>query len=285
MTVVVPVCDHWHVIPGLLDCLEKQTLPQDEFQVLLIENGSNEFSPPKIRARNVTILTCEKLGSYAARNLGVVAAQGEWLVFTDADCLPESDWLENIRHHVGHCHDELQFFAGRISVVYQTSPPNYCEIYDVLKGIPQRRYVKQGYAATANLVVHKKLFDQLDGFSEHAFSGGDVDFCRRAVSSGAQLNYLHQAVVKHRARTTWKEIATKARRIKGGKFRTPSGRGRVLTIARSLMPPAIAVYRFARDNRYSWRYRGVAISIQLGLWIVELKELLRLSFNREAERR
>lgn len=284
-TVIVPVCDHWHFIEDLLNCLERQTVSKNEFEILLIENGSKNFFLPKTGLKNIRILTCWKLGSYASRNFGVTAAKGEWLVFTDADCLPEHDWLERITCEVDRCYDEFHLFAGGITVVSESSSPNYYEIYDVLKGIPQFRYVKQGYAATANLTVHRKLFDRLGGFGEQLFSGGDADFCRRAVGRGAQLMYLPHAVVKHRARTTWQEVATKARRIKGGKIRVRSRKKRTVAVIRSLLPPVIAIYRFAISGGYPWYYRGVAISVQLRLWFVELKELARLACNGEAERR
>ncbi|WP_353057092.1 glycosyltransferase family A protein [Microbulbifer sp. VAAF005] len=44
---------------------------------------------------------CKKPGSYAARNKGVELAEGDWLIFTDADCLPDSKWIAGIDRAVG----------------------------------------------------------------------------------------------------------------------------------------------------------------------------------------
>src|SRR5690606_21948790 len=97
-SVIVTVNDHWDLVLWLLERLREQSLSQDRFEVLLVDNGSTQSSPPDELPGNVRILTCSTPGSYAARNVAIEAARGAWLVFTDADCLPRSDWLERLLH-------------------------------------------------------------------------------------------------------------------------------------------------------------------------------------------
>lgn len=283
-SVIVPVYIDWHLVPGLTDSLERQTLPADRFEVILVDNGSPQFEPPEKLPGNVQILRCDTPGSYAARNLGASRAEGDWLVFTDADCRPAADWLAELDEVRGRAGDGA-LIAGAVEIVAQSARPGAAEIYDIVKGIPQQRYVERGYAATANLAVPMAVFRELGGFDSRRFSGGDADLCRRAVAAGHALVFAETMRVEHPARTTWREIATKARRIKGGQLKAGSASRRLMWLLRTLVPPLRGAWEFLRNTRHPLRHRLVAIAVLMRLWLVELAEVVLLMAGRSPERR
>lgn len=283
-SVIVPVYEHWSLIPAMLQCLQEQTLSQASFEVLLVDNGSESFTPPAVLADNVRVLRCSKPGAYAARNHAMVHAKGPWLVFTDADCLPEKEWLERLMQHA-RLQSRHLLLAGAIRMQPSGSVPSAYEMYDLVKGIPQAWYVARGYAVTANLAVPLVLARKLGGFDAKRFSGGDADFVRRAVARGAALRYVEGAVVAHPARDSWSAIVTKARRIKGGQLTAGTPAQRALWLLRTFTPPILAWYRFLFVSRQPWRYRIVATLLQTRLWGVEILEAIKLLFQHGAERR
>ncbi|WP_231757163.1 glycosyltransferase family 2 protein [Microbulbifer elongatus] len=284
-SIIVPIYEQWHLVPDLIDCLERQSTCAETFEVVLVDNGSTIFCPPDRVSNRFRIIKCKRPGSYAARNYGVRHSKGEWLVFTDADCLPEPDWLSEINQKVAQLNGQTFVIAGNIKMLPSSSSPCAYEIYDLVKGVPQSKYVKQGYAATANLAFSRSLFDMVGGFDECRYSGGDAEFCRRAVHNKATLIFAEDAVVGHRARRSWFDIASKARRIKGSQLRRGSFTARFLTIGRTFLPPLFAVVRFLRLRDFSMNSRAIAIMVQFRIWTVEIYEVIRLLLRAEAERR
>ncbi|SEG45360.1 glycosyltransferase family 2 protein [Billgrantia desiderata] len=284
-TIIVPVYEHWNLIPTLLKCLQSQTLNQETFEVLLVDNGSTNFAPPPELPANTRILHCATPGSYAARNQALLAARGEWLIFTDADCLPRAEWLEALMRQADRLKGNDVVLAGAVEMKPSGAHPSIYEMYDLVKGIPQAWYVSRGYAVTANLAVPAELARRLGGFEAKRFSGGDSDFVRRAVAEGASLHYVAEAMVEHPARDSWAAIATKARRIKGGQLTAGTSRQRALWLFRTFTPPLLAWYRFLLKSRQPWLYRLMASILQVRLWAVEAHEALRLLFRSRAERR
>lgn len=271
-SVIVPVYEHWHLVPTLLQCLTAQTLPRDEFEILLVDNGSSKFTPPDTLPPNARVLECQTPGSYAARNAALREARGEWLAFTDADCRPTPTWLEQLQTAATN---NTTLLAGVVDVVSDAEKPNAYEMYDMVKGIPQAWYVRRGYSATANLAVPRRIVEELRGFDEKRFSGGDADFCLRAKIRGHRLRFVPEAIVKHPARDSWGAIATKARRVKGGQIRAGSSRRRLFWALRTLSPPVDLIIRFLRVRRLPLRYRLIAAAVQLRVWTLELGVLAR----------
>lgn len=284
-TIIVPVYEHWNLIPTLLKCLQSQTLNQETFEVLLVDNGSMNFSPPPELPANTRIMHCATPGSYAARNQALLAARGEWLIFTDADCLPRPGWLEALMRQAVRLKGNDVVLAGAVEMKPSGAHPSIYEMYDLVKGIPQAWYVSRGYAVTANLAVPAEFAKRIGGFESKRFSGGDADFVRRAVSQGASLHYTGEAVVDHPTRDSWQALATKARRIKGGQLTTGNIRQRAVWIIRTMLPPVLAWYRFIFLSTQPMRFRVAAALIQMRLWSVEVQEAVKLLFKGAAERR
>lgn len=256
-------------------------------------NDGEPGLPASALGSNMRNASCDMAGSYAARNVGIAQASGLFCLFTDADCLPPPGWIAAhiaaARHHDGPDNATANVLvAGPVRMVPPapdaTWATRFWACYDLVKGIPQDRYVTEGMAATANLLVPLALFATVGGFDPSRFSGGDGEFCRRARSVGATLNLAAEAWTGHPCRSTWSELATKARRVSAAELQLP-GPNRRTALLRRLTPPLRAMLRFAKSPA-PFRHRAVAIFILFPLWAVELSETVRvLVFGRMPERR
>lgn len=279
-TVIVPVYNDWHLVPRLLACLGQQSIGTDAFQLLLVDNGSSHL-PQLELPHYARLLRCNSPGSYAARNEGLAHAQSAIVAFTDADCRPTTHWLEHALACLEDARDHNCIVAGGIEVVSDSPQgPNKYELYDMALGLPQARYVRQGYAITANLFVPMEVFARVGKFDAARFSGGDAEFCRRAVQRGVTLRYCEQALVRHPARDSWIALASKVRRVKGGQVRHGSLRRRMIYFIRSFLPPVRAWFNVLRSARTENRHKLSICIIQARLWLVEMAEVLYLVLGR-----
>ena len=109
IAVVVPTYRRAELLPRLVGALERQTLPLDRFEVIVVDNGSNDDtasvladlearSPLHLRLLEVP----ENDGPARARNLGWQATRAPLVAFTDDDCVPRPDWLAQLVSTAAH---------------------------------------------------------------------------------------------------------------------------------------------------------------------------------------
>lgn len=285
ISVIVPIFQHWELTPTLFRALEAQTLPDDQWEFFIVDNGSDRLPDPADLPDFVTLLECLQPGSYAARNKALEQANGELLVFTDADCRPEPTWLETLWQRYLES-DRSHLIAGGVTVrKFEPGKPNAMEVYDMAMGLPQARYTRRGYAVTANLAIPRSAFERVGGFDDQRFSGGDAEFCQRAGAAGIALLYEPTAGVDHPARGEWRELTTKLKRVKGGQVRSGPWKRRLKFIFKTFVPPVWAYWYAFSSEKISSRQKLTVARIQTILWLIEMAETLRLLANGKMERR
>lgn len=190
----------------LVRALERQTLRRDAFEVLIADDGSRDGSAANLDDDGswLRVLPGPPTNPYAARNRAASEARGRTLVFCDADCRPEPDWLEGGVAALEDSH----LVAGSI-LFAEPERKTVWALVDTETFLDQERAVQGGRAVTANLFVRRELFEREGGFDGTLANGGDHEFVSRCVRGGARLAYAPDVVVWHPTRASAREFIGK----------------------------------------------------------------------------
>src|SRR5581483_4410662 len=147
-------------------------------------------------------------GPAAARNDGWRATGAELVAFVDANCEPDTGWLDTVLPHFG---DPLvAAVAPRIVLAPHPAAPGWLAAYED-GGSPLdlgageaivRPRSPVAYVPTAALVVRRAALEALGGFDESLTVGEDVDFVWRLAAAGWTIRYEPRATVRHPMRPT-----------------------------------------------------------------------------------
>lgn len=222
VSIIIPVLNDYPRLGACLRALESQTYPLGSFEVIIVDNGTpTELIPDYSRSPiSIVQLREPKPGSYCARNRGLEQARGEWVVFTDSDCLPEPDWLE-VGLETLSMHPQGALVGGAVSIFAQNpAHPTLAEQWELLRAFPQEHYMRDlHFAATANAFTTRAVLDTVGAFQEQLKSGGDRELGERIFAAGFELVYEPGARVRHPARHSLGELLTKVVRTTRGDFR------------------------------------------------------------------
>lgn len=217
VTVIVAARNAQDTMPELLDALAGQTLPRDRYEAIVVDDCSTDGTAEIIRRHGFAKLlrTPERGGAYVARNLALSEARGEVIAITDADCRPSERWLESGLADLEALGADV--LGGHIEVPLRPSP-TIAELVDFARYLDQQRALgERGFAATANLIAGREVFDKVGPFNESLISGGDSEWCERATEAGYGIAYSERASVYHAPRLTPADLARKAYRMGVGR--------------------------------------------------------------------
>lgn len=216
VTIIIPTYKDWERLNICVAALQKQTYPKDRFEVIITNNDPSDPRPAQfVLPENFSIIDVVKPGSYAARNAGIRLAKGEIIGFTDSDCIPARDWIQNaVQYFLDH--PSCSRIAGHISIFYHHKQPTSAELYDSMYSFRQKRYAEEkGTCVTGNMFTYKVVFQKVGLFNEKQFSYGDLIWGQQAHRAGYPIHYVRKVVVQHPARSM-RELVKKERRLGGG---------------------------------------------------------------------
>lgn len=222
-------------IGGLLMALQGQQYPADLIEVIVIDDGSTDRTAVIVQQFPfATLLLLQEkaggMGKKQALTAGIRSAHNEWILATDADCTPPSEWIDSINDFLDQ-QEKLVCVVGPVTL----SPTDgnllhAFQRYDHLmfQGITAAA-VGSGLHALgngANLCYRKDAFEAVGGFEgiDQVASGDDVLLIEKFMKQYPdKVSFLKskRALVKTRPSQTWKELWQQRLRwiSKAGKYK------------------------------------------------------------------
>jgi len=196
ISVVIPTFQRPDALARCMECIERQSLASENFEVIVSDDSNDLLS------RNLILENFQRAqwtpgprrGPAANRNHGASLAQGEWIVFVDDDCEPAPGWLNAIAMQA-----DVDVIEGKTVCPGRSDTP-FEEGVENLRG---------GEFWSCNLAVRRKVFNDLGGFDEDFLEAGgeDMELAWRVAGRKLHARFVTGALVNHPPRpVTWKQI-------------------------------------------------------------------------------
>ena len=255
VSVIVAARNGAAFLPFLFNALSQQTAPSTCFELIVVDDGSDDETAELVRSCAFARLVQPSghVGLPAARNLGIREARGQIVALTDADCIPEPTWVMD--GLASFASDEVDMIAGGITVPLGERP-SIATLLDSSRFFDQERAIERGFGISGPTsgcdegVRTRRMFNE----QLAAYGGDDDDFGQRATAAGSRLAYAPDVNVFHPPRQRGRDLARKAyrlgysmaaqRRVAGG---MPRGAPR-LFLNWKMWLPRRRIYRVERLN-------------------------------------
>jgi glycosyltransferase involved in cell wall biosynthesis len=200
VSVVVATRNRPARLRALLASLRRQSLPKTEFEVVVVDDCSEDPATADALEReladgglNLRVIRRQNAeGPAAARNDGWRVARAPIVAFTDDDCVADAEWLsEGLRA----CQEQSD------GIVQGRTEPDPDEVH-LLTPFSRTLTVRDlgPFYQTSNIFYPRSLLERLGGFDSAAYSmpgGEDTDLAWRAIETGAPTSFADGAMVFH----------------------------------------------------------------------------------------
>jgi len=191
MSVIIPTYQRPDDLARCLDQLgpDTQTLPFDHYEVIVTDDEGKGSATEHLAKEHypwARWVPAPGRGPAANRNNGVRYANGEWLVFTDDDCIPQLQWLSAYAEAMRET--SCSILEGP---THAEGPRESLAWYAPIN-------TEGGRLWSCNFSVQSDVFNQLDGFDEsYPFALEDMDFKTRVSKVGYSTAFVKEAAVVH----------------------------------------------------------------------------------------
>ncbi len=219
ITVLVPFRNEANTLHHLIYSLTLQDYPITSFEVLLIDDHSEDNSKEVVRSLiydkpNFKLLEQQEndKGKKAALTLGVNAAKGSIMVTADADCKVPMRWLSLINQ---------EFQSNSINMVFGAVKLTGRSFFSKLQAMEFASLIGAGVATLqlgfftmcngANLAFRKSAFEAINGYQGNLdVASGDDEFLARKILDAfpGSVKFLNsqEAVVESKPQATIKDF-------------------------------------------------------------------------------
>lgn len=220
-SIIVPFRNEAENLPVLLASLSKLNYPMELFEVILVDDFSEEeFNIPlssRAQSRdNIQIIKNIRVSNSPKKDAIVTAMQivtTDWIITTDADCLVNTNWLLTLDNYI-QLHD-VAMIAGSVTYDCDNSFLHHFQQLDLasLQGATIGSFgINKGFMCNgANFAYTKSLFLDVNGFegNDKIASGDDVFLLQKAIAkSPEKVHYLksRNTIVTTKPLNDWKSL-------------------------------------------------------------------------------
>jgi len=222
-TIIVPFRNESQNLPVLLNSIKKLNYPIDLFEIILIDDSSEDDSVRQVynwRMENgifkTTLLENIRLSNSPKKDAisrAIPIIKNEWVVTTDADCIVPENWLMTLDNYIQN--HTVSMLVGSVTYDCKKSFLHHFQQLDLmsLQGSTIGSFgMKLPFMCNgANFCYTKSLFQELNGFvgNNKLASGDDVFLLQKAVQKYPEkVHYLKSktAIVQSKPVKTWREL-------------------------------------------------------------------------------
>ena len=210
VSVIVCAYNADRTIDSCLASLKELNYPN--YEVIVVNDGSSDRTLEIAESYDyIKLISQENKGLSVARNVGLAAATGDIIAYTDSDCVADPDWLTYM---------VAKFLSSGLSAV---GGPNFPPPEDSL--VPSCVAVSPGgpthvllsdevaeHIPGCNMAFRREALEEIGGFDPlFRNAGDDIDVCWRLQDKGYTIGFSPAAVVWHYRRNTVKDYLKQQR--------------------------------------------------------------------------
>ncbi len=203
ISVIIPAYNAADTLGNQLDMLKAQTYA-GRWEVVVVDNRSTDHTIDLVKSYQAHmpnlryVEAADKQGKAHACNIGVERAEGDLLVFIDADDEVAPGWLAAMARALS----EHDFVAGRLDPVKLNEPRiRETRLCPQQQGLQEYKYPPYlPHAAGSNLGVKRVLHQAIGGYDEALIRLQDTEYCWRIQLMGVKLHFAPDALVHYRFR-------------------------------------------------------------------------------------
>jgi O-antigen biosynthesis protein len=206
-SVIIPTYNRQATLHACLDALEQQTLPVENFEVIVVDDGSTDSTEAFCRSRQFPFafryLRQLNAGAGAARRRAVQHARGDFLLLLNDDSIAAPDLLAVHRNaHHNSSPDRVAILgdfrfpseaSNHALTRFLTSSPFFFPQATLQAG----QYWEYTYFVTCNLSVARQAVLDAGSFDPQFRVAEDSDLGLRLSRIGFGINYLPEAAAIH----------------------------------------------------------------------------------------
>ncbi|WP_434037492.1 glycosyltransferase family 2 protein [Formosa sp. 4Alg 33] len=229
-SIVIPFRNEAKHLPELLHSISELDYSKNHFEILLINDGSEDISESIInhftqthRELQITLLQNKRHSNSPKKDaisLAISHAKCNWILTTDADCVLPKTWLNTFNAFI-QGHPDCQLIVAPVTYFTTSKFLNIFQWFDVmsLQGATIGGFgIHQPFLCNgANLGYKKQAFYDVNGFAENdAIASGDDIFLLEKISKKypESIQYLKStdAVIYTHAQPTLKDLISQRKR-------------------------------------------------------------------------
>ncbi|MBX2816447.1 MAG: glycosyltransferase [Saprospiraceae bacterium] len=197
----------------LLPSLEGQSHPAEDFELVLVDDGSIDGTAEMIEALETSYALQyhpqENQGPGPARNLGMSMAKGDYFIFVDSDCILPTDFLAKV--HVFLSENPVDCFGGPDNAHPSFSSFLKAVNYSMTSFLGtggtrgSKTSVTRFYPRSFNMGIKKEVYQKIGGMG-NLRHGQDMDYSMRVYQAGFDVALIPDAFVYHKRRSNLRKF-------------------------------------------------------------------------------
>lgn len=202
VSIIIPAYNCEKTISKCLNSLLNLNYPK--YEIIIVDDGSTDSTTEILKSYQdkIVVIRTENKGPSHARNIAVNRAKGDYVAFTDSDCIVDKNWLDELLK--GFLNEKVAGVGGD-----QLSPDDETEfgsdVNNFMKAIGfvsdylklHKQIIETKHNPTCNVMYKKRILLEAGLFNEDLWPGEDVEIDLKIRKLGSTLYYNPDAIVYH----------------------------------------------------------------------------------------